>query len=1760
MFQTLAESHDPTQFKVTMEALERFANKVYQVDLRNLFEETITLPTLTRPKRPTDDELELEEYREEVKEFVKERKTLNKALRSLFSVIWGQCSVSVTTRLLAIDELVGWKENDRVDELLKSIRQVMLQHQHKRCAYVNLFRELRQFYSYRQRESQSLHKYLEVFQIQIENIKRMGGTFGDHQVYVKEMMFRDNLEFTEDSINNPDYQNYVDLAQQKFLSIAFLLGGRVDQYGDLLRELENDYLKGKDFFPNNVTEAYNLMSNYVQRKGLGPSTNRVPVRQNALGFLQNKAKVKGDAGRLVPGTDGVVHERIQCFHCGQKGHYSNKCPVTLLQDAEEPASADIAQNNENEPQDDPDENFSPVTDYMGFGFMQISMFQAEDMRAQERFNGINENWVLLDTQSNCDIFRNPRLLENIRPSPNGNLVLKSNGGEMESTQVGNIPGYGKVWYNPKSMANILSFANVRKKCKVTLQTGPNDPAPTIVVHRNSGTPMLFKEHAMGLYVHDTGVSTFMPKHKLNDRYDYLFLTTTVKELESAFTSYEIKRAKEIMALFRKLGYPSKTTLKDVILRNKINGCDLSVDDFNRAMYIYGDSEASLKGKTTRPTPSSLLSSPPIQIPQQVREAFSSVTLFVDIFFVQGIGFFHSISKHYFFRTVEFIPTNTYRNMLSCLQNIINQYNSRDLDVVQVFGDPEFLCLTPSILPTVLHICGKGDHVPTVERSIRTVKERCRSIIHGLPFTHYTKLMVQSLVYFAVNRLNSFPCRQGLHPYLSPTNLITGRPNPSIHELSLEFGEYVQMNDNVSVSRSTIARTTGGIALYPSNQYGAWFFLSLATGKRVIRSKWRSCSVTNDVIRRVTELSNHEMQADALFLLPEGAATNDNAEFPQEEADEVIPRSLGNEPLVESHGSDEHQDQDAESDEEIEQDEQHNEANVEIDDNDGLVTDDESESNDNEELTQIEGSGTANIASEVELGQEEKEKNINENDIPNQLQVRPEEFNENRSVSQVEENEVEENEAEETEAETEAETINQDRNRSERSIEEVERNRSETTEPLQEFNGEIPTKEDQVLTRQQKKEMIKKTVQNKLSRYNLRSSIRKSQESRFNKDNYSYLLIKRREARFKRKIKTFEDYQDGLNDNIEEWDTSENYNLHDLHCNAVGTCMTQMSAKQGIKKFGSLAIDAMAKEYAQLEGLGVFVPVHKRNMTKETIKGALQVIDLIKEKRCGRIKGRTVVDGRGQRGNYTKLETSSSALTLEAFIGTLAIDALEGRDVAVADVTGAFLKADQPDHVVIKMRGPAVKAIIQVNKLKYQKFIVIENKEEVIYLKLLKAMYGTLTAPLLWYKLLSRTLLDLGFKINCYDPCVANRIVNGKQFTICWYVDDLKLSHAEPQEVTKMLEILNNKFNQMTITRGRKHTYLGMNFELKNGKVEMEMKGYLEECIQAYGEVIVSVASTPANKSLMIVNEESMRLEENKKEKFHHIVQKLLHICKRTRLDLQVAVGFLCTRVRQPTNQDWLKLRRVLQYINGTKNLKRIVSIGNFGRIDIFIDASHGIHQNYRGQTGGCIKMGAGILHGRSSKQGLNSKSSTETELIGVSDYMPYPIWLINFYKEQGYEIKKVVLQQDNESTIRMLTNGRKSCGPKSRHIGIRFFWSTDILRSMKAEIKHCPTTRMLADFFTKPLQGTLFRTMRDVVHGLLPYDALTTESPRKEERPELKNKSVTWKDDVHLDHLEERVGDSKETAKMKRAKYLDDGDLSSNMRIGKTYAEAVKST
>ena len=148
------------------------------------------------------------------------------------------------------------------------------------------------------------------------------------------------------------------------------------------------------------------------------------------------------------------------------------------------------------------------------------------------------------------------------------------------------------------------------------------------------------------------------------------------------------------------------------------------------------------------------------------------------------------------------------------------------------------------------------------------------------------------------------------------------------------------------------------------------------------------------------------------------------------------------------------------------------------------------------------------------------------------------------------------------------------------------------------------------------------------------------------------------------------------------------------------------------------------------------------------------------------------------------------------------------------------------------------------------------------------------------------------------------------------------------------------------------------------------------------------APTPAAQHLFSVNDNPDLLSEDVALMFHHIVTKSLFLSKHRRPDLQTAIAFLSTRVKMPDSDDYKKLGRMIKYMRSTKDLVLTLSADPTQIIQRWIDGSYAVHPDMRGHTGAAMTMGAGVIYGSSTKQRLNTRSSTEAELVAVDDLMP----------------------------------------------------------------------------------------------------------------------------------------------------------------------------
>ena len=119
-------------------------------------------------------------------------------------------------------------------------------------------------------------------------------------------------------------------------------------------------------------------------------------------------------------------------------------------------------------------------------------------------------------------------------------------------------------------------------------------------------------------------------------------------------------------------------------------------------------------------------------------------------------------------------------------------------------------------------------------------------------------------------------------------------------------------------------------------------------------------------------------------------------------------------------------------------------------------------------------------------------------------------------------------------------------------------------------------------------------------------------------------------------------------------------------------------------------------------------------------------------------------------------------------------------------------------------------LLEIDEEMYAPYVTWEGSQKVMYVELLKALYGTIRQRNYSGEDDESLVKDWGFTINPYDSCVANKVINGKQCTIVWHVDDLKISHVSEEVVDNVIDLMNHVFGEqtpMTVSSGTCHDYL-----------------------------------------------------------------------------------------------------------------------------------------------------------------------------------------------------------------------------------------------------------------------------------------------------------------------------------------------------------------
>jgi hypothetical protein len=276
---------------------------------------------------------------------------------------------------------------------------------------------------------------------------------------------------------------------------------------------------------------------------------------------------------------------------------------------------------------------------------------------------------------------------------------------------------------------------------------------------------------------------------------------------------------------------------------------------------------------------------------------------------------------------------------------------------------------------------------------------------------------------------------------------------------------------------------------------------------------------------------------------------------------------------------------------------------------------------------------------------------------------------------------------------------------------------------------------------------------------------------------------------------------------------------------------------------------------------------------------------------------------------------------------------------VIDIPNAFIqtRVDNPkDRVIIWMRGVVVDWLVKAAPEVYAPFVTTDKKGmKVLLVECWNVIYGTMIAGLLYYRKFSESLTEQGYVANAYNPCVWNKVIEGKLSTICFHVDDCKISHKSVKVNDNTIKWLRRDYEsiftdgsgEMKVARGKVHKYLGMKLDFTTaGVVIVTMIDYVVDVIKAWEDATTKLddgfehvakrqrIATAAPDDLFKVNDDQVKLGTLKAKNFHSFVAMMLYVTKRARPDMALSIAFLTTRVREPDEDDWRKLDHLIYYL------------------------------------------------------------------------------------------------------------------------------------------------------------------------------------------------------------------------------------------------------
>lgn len=1090
---------------------------------------------------------------------------------------------------------------------------------------------------------------------------------------------------------------------------------------------------------------------------------------------------------------------------------------------------------------------------------------------------------------------------------------------------------------------------------------------------------------------------------------------------------DIKLINSINEYREKLGYCSYEKLAQMV-RNGTFSFPFGTKDVYDAMRYYGKTIADIKGKSKKKTPQF---HPTVELNDL--NSIKTQVLEIDIIIVENQHYLVSIALPMKLMSIEYLPTSpkSSSSLKTAIDKHISKFNSHNFTITQIKCDEEpgiialknyYSNCNIELLPGSRN--NKNTCTPTLDVMIRILKEKVRSIIHSLQYILPLNLLKYCFIY-AITRMNMVSSTTS---QLAPREILTGRKLNFSKDLRSKFGDIVQIidpdGDNTLKERSITC-----ITLHPAlDEAGSSFFWPLKSNNwnLIKRSIWTITPLNDSIIHYINNLSMNKphIKLDKSFRSIGSSNKLD---------DNIIQELYGD---IANY--------------QLSLNQRHNALNNLKGNNARNINNTPSNSN----INQIDNIFNRNIINDHNINNQVKSNSQNNpNDSNTASQITNDDNNNITTPSATLNNDnvttpttTMNNETTLTPVTTIAPTSN---NIIPLSTDENNRNQPTDNSPLNstiinnDTSSTVSTSSDTINN-------ISTSISSHAEDTQQIPNISTTSTSNTSSNNNETTTLKRStRPNFGKK------YEEVIKPLLRK-----NFNL---------------TVHEALEMDKDPVTNSIISEFNQMNKLNVFEPVD----IKSKFNGKYDVIParMLNKKKVDangnhiKWKSRLVAGGHLQTCN-SFIETSSPTLNISTLNILCNVALNNNMRISCADVIGAYLNSPLTDNIFMRINKTLTPFLIKSNN-KYKDYV---REDGTILVQLKKALYGLKQSGKLWYNTISSLLMDLKFKKSQHDECLFILKTDKMYILIGLYVDDLFIVSDSESSEKYIIKHLQNNLLGVTLNTGEKIDYLGMKFHITKDKISITMNGLIEKLLEEY-KINKSVA-TPTNANAFKINTKLPLLEESEQKHLHSTIYKLLYLSNRIRPDLSPIINFLCTRANNYTLEDKFKLNRILKYLHGTKNLPLTFTKSNNSNLQIYADASHAIHSDSKGHSGLVIKYNDNLILFKSRKQKINTMSSTESELVCISDSISYIHNILNLFNELKINLVNKTIYQDNMSTIKMIEN-EKSTSQRTKHINNRYFLVKERIKNYKIQIKYLETENMIADILTKPLYGNLFNKFRN---------------------------------------------------------------------------------